>query len=271
MASRTTFGDIAPDPANRGPRMTSRKTPQPIPLATWPVVLVTGLAAFLLALGAVLWSEAGAVTVDGVVARTAGQAVTEAADIVAEPGFVGRGALNLAAALDRFGHDPRGADALDVGASTGGFTEVLLARGARRVIALDVGRGQLHATLAADPRVTSLEGVNARHLAAGDLPFAPDLVVVDVSFISLTLVLPPVLALAAPAARLVTLVKPQFEVGRAHIGKGGIVRPGAPVEAAVGRVVAAVAAAGFRPLGTIASPIRGGDGNEEVLLAAVRP
>ncbi len=213
----------------------------------------------------------GAVTVDGAVARSAGQRVTGEAVIVAEPGHVGRGALKLAAALDAFGLDPAERDALDVGASTGGFTEVLLARGASHVVALDVGHGQLAPALAADPRVIRLDGVNARHLAPGDLPFAPAAVVVDVSFISLTLILPPVLALATPGAWLVALVKPQFEVGRAHIGKGGIVRDGAPVDEAVARVVAAAEASGFRALGTIDSPIRGGDGNAERLIAAARP
>ncbi|MEO1104144.1 MAG: SAM-dependent methyltransferase, partial [Pseudomonadota bacterium] len=185
--------------------------------------------------------------------------------------FVGRGALKLAHALSEFGFDPTDAMALDVGASTGGFTEVLLRGGAQSVIALDVGRGQLAQNLAQDERVRVMEGVNARDLQASDLPYQPDFVVVDVSFISLALVLPAVLALAAEAAHLVALVKPQFEVGRAAIGKGGIVRDDAAADAAVERIGNVITAAGFGHVARIPSPISGGDGNREWLIGAVRP
>ncbi len=150
-------------------------------------------------------------------------------------GYVSRGALKLIAALDRFGYAPAGRVALDVGASTGGFTQVLLERGATKVFAVDVGHGQLDATLAADPRVISREGVNARDLTPGDLGEPVGAIVADVSFISLRLVLPPVLALAAPDAWGVFLVKPQFEVGRENIGKGGIVRDPTLAEKTRGR------------------------------------
>ncbi len=150
--------------------------------------------------------------------------------------YVSRGGLKLAHALDHFALDVKGRVALDVGASTGGFTEVLLARGAARVYALDVGHGQLHPRLKADARVVSLEGVDARKLTRAQIPAPPDLVSVDVSFISVLKVLPAILALAAPDALFVILVKPQFEVGRAKIGKGGIVRDVAAREEAVARV-----------------------------------
>lgn len=214
----------------------------------------------------------GAVTVDGVRVRRAGVRVPPGAAVSAEPEpWVSRAARKLVAALDHYGIDPAGALALDVGASTGGFTEVLLRRGAARVIALDVGHGQLAPSVAADPRVVVMEGVNARHLAAGDLPFAPDLVVADVSFISLVLALPPALALAAPAAKVAALVKPQFEVGPEKVGKGGIVRDQAASLAAVARIGAMLEACGFRPSPAIPSPIAGGDGNREWLITAHRP
>ncbi|MEM6761373.1 MAG: TlyA family RNA methyltransferase [Pseudomonadota bacterium] len=213
----------------------------------------------------------GGVTVDGAPARRPSQNVAESAVLMAEQDrFVGRGAHKLAHAATTFAIDLEGRSALDVGASTGGFTQVLLEHGARRVVALDVGHGQLAPELAADPRVTVMDGVNARTLRAGDLPFRPDAVVIDVSFISLTLVLPPVLALTAAPAVLVALVKPQFEVGRAHIGKGGIVRDDAATAAAVERVEATVTDNGFAIVGTAPSPILGGDGNAEWLLAAER-
>ena len=213
----------------------------------------------------------GAVSVDGVPARRASQNVADDAEIAAETSpYVGRGAHKLVHALECFGFDVTGAAALDVGASTGGFTDVLLRRGAARLIALDVGHGQLAPEIAADPRVIALEGVNARGLGAGDLPFAPEFVVFDVSFISLGLVVPPVAALAAPAARLVALVKPQFEVGRAAIGKGGIVRDEAAATAAVDNVAGVIEKAGCRVVGRTPSPIAGGDGNREWLVGAVR-
>ncbi len=211
----------------------------------------------------------GAVTVDGAPAKRPGQNVAHGAVLTAEADpYVGRGAHKLVHALDHFGLDPAGARALDTGASTGGFTEVLLRRGAAHVIALDVGHGQLAPVIADDPRVTVMDGTNARTLTAADLAYRPDFLTFDVSFISLTLVLPAVLATAAPAARMVALVKPQFEVGRAEIGKGGIVRDEGAALSAVDRVEAAVAAAGFSIMGRTASPIEGGDGNREWLIAA---
>lgn len=213
----------------------------------------------------------GAVRLNGETARRASQPVPEGAAVEAEADpLASRAGHKLAAALDHFAIDVTGRRALDVGASTGGFTDVLLRRGAEAVAAVDVGRAQLAPHIAADPRVAVLDGMNARHLVAGDLPFAPDLAVMDLSFISLTLVLPAVLPLALPGARLVALIKPQFEVGRAAIGKGGIVRDEAAVEAAIARVSAAVAHGGFEVDGVIGSPIAGGDGNREYLLGAHR-
>jgi len=156
----------------------------------------------------------------------------------------------------------------DIGASTGGFTEVLLARGAAHVVAVDVGHGQLHPKLAGDPRVTSREGLNARHLSAEDFATPPQLIVCDASFISLTKVLPVVMDLAAPEALLLALVKPQFEVGRAQIGKGGIVRDWQAVADAVARIEHwLVADMGWELIGTATSPIDGQDGNREFLMA----
>jgi 23S rRNA (cytidine1920-2'-O)/16S rRNA (cytidine1409-2'-O)-methyltransferase len=214
--------------------------------------------------------EAGAVSVDGrPVTRPAARAVGAVA-LTARLPWVGRGALKLLHALDHFGLVPSG-EALDIGASTGGFTQVLLARGAARVHAIDVGHGQLHPTLAADPRVVSLEGVNARalppHLVAALPP--PDWITADVSFISLTLALPAALALARPGAHLVALIKPQFEAGRAHLRKG-IVRDPAIHALVCERVAAFLAAHGWQVLGITPSPIAGGDGNREFLVAARR-
>jgi 23S rRNA (cytidine1920-2'-O)/16S rRNA (cytidine1409-2'-O)-methyltransferase len=181
--------------------------------------------------------------------------------------FVSRGGVKLAAALDHFGFDPAGQICLDVGAATGGFTEVLLARGAKRVYAVDVGRDQLHRKLRARHEVVVLEGTDIRGLAASRLAPPPAFVVIDVSFISLTLVLPPALALARPPARLIALIKPQFEAGRSQVRKG-IVRD-AGIHAAVGEDLAhTVAALGWSVLGLMASPILGRDGNREFLLGA---
>ena len=187
------------------------------------------------------------------------------------PAYVSRGAVKLAAALDAFKFDPDGRVALDVGASTGGFTEVLLTRGAEKVYAVDVGHDQLHASLRNDPRVISLEGCDARTVTRQLLPPPVTAIVADVSFISLTKALGPALVLAAPGAWLVALIKPQFEVGRARVGKGGIVRDEAARQAAVEDVTAWFSAQpGWRISGIIASPIKGGSGNEEFLLGALR-
>ena len=181
---------------------------------------------------------------------------------------MGRGALKLMAALDLWPIPVAGRVVLDVGASTGGFTEVALDRGAARVYAVDVGRGQLHPKLAADPRVVSLEGRDARSLTADDIPEPPSLVVTDVSFISLEKALPVPLALAAPDADLVALVKPQFEVGPDRVGKGGVVKDEAARADALTAVSAFLEVSGWRVQASTESPIAGGDGNREWLLWA---
>ncbi len=177
--------------------------------------------------------------------------------------------MKLAAALDHFGFDPAGKVCLDVGASTGGFTEVLLARGARHVYAVDVGHGQMHASVRARREVTSIEDTDIRKLAPARLPEPPDLVTVDVSFISLKLVLPPALALAPRATHLIALIKPQFEAGPRLVKKGVVRDP--QIHAAVCDDIAAfVAALGWTVAGVIPSPITGGDGNAEFLIGARR-
>jgi 23S rRNA (cytidine1920-2'-O)/16S rRNA (cytidine1409-2'-O)-methyltransferase len=214
---------------------------------------------------------AGLVRADGEIVRKASQTLDANAKIEAQPAhpWASRGGLKLEAALDAFGLDPAGLTCLDVGASTGGFTDVLLARGARSVTAVDVGHGQFDARLEADPRVTSLEGRDARSLAADDLPAPPQAIVCDVSFISQRLALPPALALAAERAWLVSLVKPQFEVGPAKVVKGLVKDEAALAEACAG-VRGCVEALGWTSLGLIASPILGGEGAREFLYAAHR-
>lgn len=214
----------------------------------------------------------GCVTVDGRVETAPAAAVAQDAAIsVDDPAgrYVSRAALKLIVGLDRFGYASKGRVALDVGASTGGFTEVLIERGAAKVYALDVGHGQLHPRLRDDPRVVNIEGVNARALLPADVGGPVGAVVADVSFISLRLALPPALVLAAPGAWGVFLVKPQFEVGRAHIGKGGIVRDEALARQAADDLAAWIAAEmGWTVDGLAESPIAGGDGNREFLLGA---
>jgi len=184
----------------------------------------------------------------------------------AEAPFVSRGGEKLAGALDAFGLDVTGATVLDVGASTGGFTDCVLQRGARRVIALDVGYGQLAWRLRSDARVAVLERTNARALEPRMLPETPDVATVDVSFISLTLVLPPVAAVLAPQATVVALVKPQFEVGRSQVGKGGVVRDPVARATAVTRVRTAAEELGFAVRGEAESVLPGPNGNREVLI-----
>lgn len=185
------------------------------------------------------------------------------------PGYVSRGAEKLVAALDRFGFNASGCVALDVGASTGGFTEVLIARGADRVYAVDVGTGQLHPRLKSDPRVVSLENVDARALTANEVAEPVTAIVVDVSFISALKVLGAALRLAAPGAWLVVLVKPQFEAGRKNIGSGGIVRDEAIRREALVAVRDWTAGQpGWTVVGEMPSPILGGSGNAEFLLGA---
>lgn len=217
----------------------------------------------------------GAVLVDGKAITKPGAPVSETADIrLSDPArdYVSRAALKLKAGLDAFGFDPSDRVALDIGASTGGFTQVLLERGAEHVLAVDVGHDQLHASLAADPRVSNLEDLNARELTAAHLARREiGAVVSDVSFISLKLALPPALALAASGAFAVLLVKPQFEAGRQAIGKGGLLK-----DPAQGPVIAADLAAwlgeqpGWRAAGPIPSPIEGSDGNHEFLIGGVK-
>ena len=212
---------------------------------------------------------AGLVTANGVVLRKPSDRVATDAVIEAAPEhpWVSRGGLKLSAALDHFGFDPAGRTCLDVGASTGGFTEVLLARGARRVYAVDVGRGQLHARLRERGEVISFEETDIRTLDPARLPDPPDLAVADVSFISLKLILPALDRLLRRPAELVALIKPQFEAGRKHLKKG-VVRDAA-VHAAVCADIAAFAASlQWNPAGIIPSPIQGGEGNREFLLGA---
>ncbi len=214
----------------------------------------------------------GFVIVDGAPCTKPAQSIGPGASIVLAghaPDFVSRGGEKLAAALDAFALDPAGMIALDAGASTGGFTQVLLQRGVRRVYAVDVGKSQLHESLRADARVISLEGYDIRHIEAAPIEEPIEIIVADLSFISLTKAMRPAMSLAAPGAFLVALVKPQFELSPADIGKGGIVRDAAARDRAVKAVRVFVASQpGWRVLGVIASPIAGGSGNEEFLLGA---
>ena len=184
--------------------------------------------------------------------------------------FVSRGGAKLEAALHRFGVDPSSRDCLDAGASTGGFTDCLLQRGAARVIAVDVGYGQLAWRLRHDPRVIVLERTNVRDLHPSDLPYAPTVLVADLSFISLTLVAPALAEVAAPDAEGILLVKPQFEVGRADVGRGGVVRDPGSWRRAVEGVAGACARWGLSPTGVMASPLPGPAGNVEFLLHVAR-
>jgi 23S rRNA (cytidine1920-2'-O)/16S rRNA (cytidine1409-2'-O)-methyltransferase len=212
---------------------------------------------------------AGLVSVGGVALAKASEGLADDAPIAAEAPhpWASRGGIKLAATLDAFSLDPAGLVCLDVGASTGGFTDVLLARRAAKVVAVDVGRGQLDPRLAADSRVRSLEGLDARALDPKRLGEPPAAIVVDVSFISQRLVLPHVLKLAAGDAWLVSLVKPQFEVGRGDIVKGRVGSEAA-LERACAGIGAVIAAQGWTVLGCIPSPILGGGGAREFLIAA---
>ena len=215
---------------------------------------------------------AGSVRLNGQPASKAGIAVARDADVtiaVPDHPYVGRGGLKLAHALDAFGIDVAGRLALDIGASTGGFTDVLLQRGAARVVALDVGHGQLDWKLRNDPRVIVLERVNARTLGPADLPEdarAFDVITIDVSFISLRHILPVLPALMRDRADVVALVKPQFEAGRAEVGKGGIVRDEGVQRRVVDEVSGAALALGLTRAGLTESPIAGMEGNREFLV-----
>lgn len=198
-------------------------------------------------------------------------APAEPVELLAPPRrFVSRGGEKLDAALERFTIDVSGRACLDVGASTGGFTDCLLRRGAAHVVAADVGYGQLAWSLRSDPRVTVLDRTNARDLTPADLPYAPTAVVGDLSFISLTLVVPALAGVAAPGADLVLLVKPQFEAGPGDVGRGGVVRDPAVWRRTVERVAAACVGAGLAPVGVMPSPLPGPAGNVEFPLHAVR-
>ncbi len=217
---------------------------------------------------------AGAVAVDGRREDKPGRAVAEDAELELlaprEP-FVSRGGRKLAAALDHFGVDPAGAVCLDVGASTGGFTDCLLQRGARRVYAVDVGYGQLDYKLRRDPRVVVMERVNARHLTADALPEPADLVTLDLSFISIVKVVPALLPHLAEGGRLLPLVKPQFEAGRAQVGRGGVVRDAAVRRSVVEERIADLAAMGLEARGSFESPVPGASGNVEFFVLFGRP
>jgi 23S rRNA (cytidine1920-2'-O)/16S rRNA (cytidine1409-2'-O)-methyltransferase len=211
---------------------------------------------------------AGRVSCAGALAEKAGALVPDDAsvEIASGPSYVSRAGPKLASALRVFGVRAAGRLALDVGASTGGFTDALLEAGAERVAALDVGRGQLDWTLRNDPRVLAIEGVNARYLAPGALPFRPSLAVVDVSFISLEQVLPAVASCLDPGGEIVALVKPQFEVGRGRVGRGGIVRDSALHLEVLARLARFARARSWGVQGVAASPVRGATGNAEFFL-----
>jgi 23S rRNA (cytidine1920-2'-O)/16S rRNA (cytidine1409-2'-O)-methyltransferase len=234
------------------------------------VVVARGLAASRERARALIL--AGQVRVDGQPVTKAGTSIRSDAEVTLDRPdhpYVGRGGLKLAHALDAFGIDVSGCLALDIGASTGGFTDVMLQRGARRVVALDVGHGQLDWKLRSDARVLVIERLNARLLTPEQLPDDArvfDLVTIDVSFISLRHILPVVPALLAPGAGVVALVKPQFEAGRAEVGTGGIVRDPAVQARVIEEVTAAADALGLQRAGLTASPIEGMEGNREFLL-----
>jgi len=215
---------------------------------------------------------AGRVKANGKLIAKASEEIAADAPIEATPAhpYVSRGALKLIAALDHFKLDPKNRVCLDVGASTGGFTQVLVERGAAKVYAVDVGTAQLHPSLRDNPRIVSLEQTDIRALEPALLDPKPDLLVCDASFISLKLVLPAALALAARPTDLIALIKPQFEAGRTHIKKG-IVRDEAVRQRVCDEIVTLVTSLGGRAIGVIPSPIEGGDGNVEYLMAAALP
>ena len=215
---------------------------------------------------------AGGVEVNGRRDAKPGDRVKSDADVVvlAAEKYVSRGGLKLEAALDAFGIDPAGRVCLDIGASTGGFTDCLLQRGAAKVHALDVGHNQMHWKIRSHPLVAAREGINCRNLSFGDIGERVWLAVADVSFISLTLILPPAFELLEPEGRMVVLIKPQFELSRGAVGKGGIVTDPAAHAAAVEKIRAFVEQSGRRWLGVIDSPILGATGNHE-FLACLQP
>jgi 23S rRNA (cytidine1920-2'-O)/16S rRNA (cytidine1409-2'-O)-methyltransferase len=210
----------------------------------------------------------GTVSVNGAIAKKPNQMVSASDTITLDDPaahYVSRAALKLIAGLDAGSISPEGKTSLDIGSSTGGFTQVLLERGATKIYAVDVGHDQLHASVRDDPRVVSLEGVNARDLGSKLIPEPIDLLVCDVSFVSVTKVLAAPLALCRKGAEAVILIKPQFEVGREHVGKGGIVSDGAAIAQAQEAVIGFVIGEGWTLQNTVASPIAGGDGNRETV------
>lgn len=215
---------------------------------------------------------AGQVLVNGKAVTKAGTAVGADSAITIAPHseFVGRGALKLEAAIEAFNVDVQDVTAIDVGSSTGGFTEVLLKHGAKKVYAVDVGHGQLHWRLRNDPRIICLEGINARFITRGHVPEPCDMAVFDVSFISLKLVIPPVLELLKEHACLIALVKPQFEAGRQEVGRGGIVKDPAVHDSVVTGMLAFFQENSLAVSGVIPSPVKGARGNQEYLIHAVR-
>lgn len=216
---------------------------------------------------------AGEVYVDGERVDKAGTLVREGAGITVKDTsikYVSRGGLKLEAALKSFGIDVTGTVAVDVGSSTGGFTDCLLQAGASRVYAVDVGYGQLDWKLRQDPRVIVKEKINARYLKPEDIGELPDIAVIDVSFISLTMIIPSVVNVLKPGGILVALIKPQFEVGKGEVGKGGIVRDEAKHREVVEKITEFVKGLGLEVRGVIPSPITGAEGNKEFLIAAVK-
>jgi len=215
----------------------------------------------------------GTVTVNGIAAKKPHQLVARDDHLaLSDPAanYVSRAALKLLAGLEAGHIDPSGKTCLDVGASTGGFTQVLMERGARRIYAVDVGHEQLHARLTGSDRIVSMEGINARDLTPAMIPEPIDLLVSDISFVSITKVLTAPLALCASKAEAVILFKPQFEVGRDHVGKGGIVTDEAAIGTALADVIAFVEAQGFSHRTSVLSPIAGGGGNVETVLVFSR-
>lgn len=213
----------------------------------------------------------GAVTVNGEVSRKASHSVNASDSIdLSDPAsrYVSRAALKLKHGLEAFNLSPEGKNCVDIGASTGGFTQVLLEEGAKAVFAFDVGHGQLHPSIEADHNVTSMEGLNARYLTSEDLPYSVSFLVSDVSFISLTLALPPILSLADPGSLGVFLIKPQFEVGKGQLSKGGIVSDPALALASADKIAHWLEQdQQCKVIGLTNSPISGGDGNQEFLIA----
>ncbi|MFI5322998.1 MAG: TlyA family RNA methyltransferase [Thermodesulfobacteriota bacterium] len=216
---------------------------------------------------------AGDVYVDGVRTDKAGALVKEGSEIAVKDTslkYVSRGGIKLEAALKEFRIDPEGEIAVDIGASTGGFADCLLRSGAAKVYAVDVGYGQLDWKLRQDPRVIIREKLNARYIKPEDICEPADIVVIDVSFISLTMIIPPTLALLKSGGVLIALIKPQFEVGKGEVGKGGIVRDEAKYREVIDKITEFVKSLGVSVLGVIQSPIEGAEGNKEFLIAAVK-